>query len=165
MPAICPSTYPAMESLWQGLSIGLGPPLGVTTHLFTCIELYTPKSGLGSTRHLPPKICFAGHRPARQKRMAPWGPLVRQVKLIQFASLFWEMLVRLWKSCIFKKNGSKVTSKRNLILDRYLNKLNNDHGCHCIRASGNEMPYLPIQSDAKTIVIYKIFLHDMFYCI
>ena len=38
--------------------------------------------------------------PARQKRMASWGPLVRQVKLIQLVSLCWGMLVRLQKKIV-----------------------------------------------------------------
>ena len=44
-----------------------------------------------STSPAKSKICFARHRAGnlagKTKRAAPWGPLIRQVKFIQFASL------------------------------------------------------------------------------
>ena len=111
MPAICPpcvqqrnhfdGVCPMVQDRHRGVQFSV-------THLFTCTELYTPKSGLDLTRHLSPKVRFAlpatGREtwPIRQKRIAPWEPLVGQVKLIQFASLCWGMLVRLRKSCIFR---------------------------------------------------------------
>ena len=68
-----------------------GPLSGCTVQCNTPLHMHwTVHTEDSSTQHLTPKVRFALPATwreiwsARQKRMVPWGPLVRQVKLIQF---------------------------------------------------------------------------------